>query len=338
MSSSLKPTKSILTALLSTQYQHNDQPPSVLNTPPDQSDPLSPTMNDVDNSQSLSPIIDYQGFFPITVSSSPVKEKMDYWIPQLRLFKSDKCILTSHQWLNDNIISATQCLLEKQTAGKIYGWQSTQFSKRKGLFHQVPAGSPFIQLLHVDNNHWVATSDLNVHGKGSLKDTICIYDSSHRSNITLESKKMMCSLLRSRSNSLRFDLINIQEQPNAYDCGLCAIASATELAHYSDPAKCCWDFLKMREHLINCLEEGHVSRFPLVGQRKVRLGTRIRHSIVEDIFCICGMPNEKSRRMIQCDDCSKWYHDDCLSIDIEKFSHKKWFCQECKAILEELGT
>ena len=202
MSSSLKPTKSILTALLSTQYQHNDQPPSVLNTPPDQSDPLSPTMNDVDNSQSLSPIIDYQGFFPITVSSSPVKEKMDYWIPS---FKSDKCILTSHQWLNDNIISATQCLLEKQTAGKIYGWQSTQFSKRKGLFHQVPPGSPFIQLLHVDNNHWVATSNLNFHGKGSLKDTICIYDSSHRSNITLESKKMMCSLLRSRSNSLQFD-------------------------------------------------------------------------------------------------------------------------------------
>ena len=56
--------------------------------------------------------------------------------------------------------------------------------------------------------------------------------------------------------SLRFDFMNIQQQTNAYDCGIYAIACATELALGFDPVLCSWDCEHMREHLLNCLERG----------------------------------------------------------------------------------
>lgn len=37
------------------------------------------------------------------------------WVPELTLFKSDKSVLESSEWLNDNIIFAAMKLLEKQT-------------------------------------------------------------------------------------------------------------------------------------------------------------------------------------------------------------------------------
>ena len=52
------------------------------------------------------------------------------WVPELALFNSDKSILESAEWLNDNVIFAAMKLLEKQTKKKrIHGWQSTQNGK-----------------------------------------------------------------------------------------------------------------------------------------------------------------------------------------------------------------
>ena len=75
----------------------------------------------------------------------------------LDLFQRDKCILESDGWLNDGIVYAVQTLLSQ---GKVFGWQSTQLSKREELFKPIPSG-PFIQILHISNCHWVVASNVN---------------------------------------------------------------------------------------------------------------------------------------------------------------------------------
>lgn len=48
-------------------------------------------------------------------------------------------------------------------------------------------------------------------------------------------------LIREESKkAIHFDLVNVETQPNTYDCVVYAIANATELAYSLDPALCLW--------------------------------------------------------------------------------------------------
>lgn len=181
-------------------------------------------------------------------------------------------------------------MLRAQTEGKFFGWQSTQCAKRDGLFAEVPPFSPFIQILHVGKCHWVTTSNLNVADGSCYKDTICVYDSAKPTSVHPDIKKSVCSFYKCRSDILRFDIIG---QPNANDCGPHAIAYATELAHKSDPVKCDWDFNSLRPHLIHSFESGTLTRFPKTGERKIRLGNKVRKSVTSPIYCICRTPNDE---------------------------------------------
>ena len=66
-------------------------------------------------------------------STSPIKD-YNIWICQYNLSLDDLQVIKNGEWLNDNIIYAVQCLLSEQSEGKIFGWQSTQCSKREKLF------------------------------------------------------------------------------------------------------------------------------------------------------------------------------------------------------------
>ena len=94
-----------------------------------------------------------------------------------------------------------------------------------------------------------------------------------------------------------------------------ALAYATELAFGNDPLRCHWDHERMRFHLQQCLESGEMCRFPCSDVRHIRLGTRVIKSIPEDIFCICRLPNEKNKSMIECESCRKWFHHQCMGLD-----------------------
>ena len=68
----------------------------------------------------------------------------------------------------------------------------------------------------------------------------------------------------------------------------------------------------MREHLLDCLDQGRISGFPISRERsRLPLGRRIRHSILEDIHCLCGMPNDEAEPMIVCESCQLWFHGNC---------------------------
>ena len=275
----------------------------------------------------------------VSVSSSPEKSDPQLWIPKFNLLMRDKRILESTSWLNDAIIFAAQSLLSLQTMGKVFGWQSTQLSKREGLFKQIPQG-PFVQILHISDCHWAVASNVDVHSVGGFhNDVVGIYDSARPSDVGDSVKRMICSFFKCSSDAIHFDLVNIETQQNSYDCGVLAIANATELALGRDPVVCRWDSDRIRRHLKSCLEEGVMKSFPMLGKRRVTLGSRVRRTILERVYCIpvCRMPNDKEKAMISCDKCHGWFHYNCVNLNKEEtFSAKNWSCEKCDTFFATL--
>ena len=272
----------------------------------------------------------------VEISSSPVKPDTELWIPELGLYKIDrKCLESSDMWLNDNIISAAQTLLCKQSEGKILGWQSTQCSKRKQMFAPLPPHSTFIQMLHISGCHWILASNITISDGSSLLHSVGIYDSLGLGSVSLSTKKQICSFVCPKCDTYLFDLMNIQRQSNSSDCGLFVIACATELVHGCDPVLCMWDCSQMRVHLLHCLEEKQMCRFPCTKRRRVPLGSRVKKSIREQIYCLCRMPNDKTMGMTECTRCLKWFHNECVGLEeIESdIRSLKWICGPCSEMM-----
>ena len=93
---------------------------------------------------------------------------------------------------------------------------------KTNAFKPVPPRSPFVQVLHVADNHWAVASNRTSNGVSCCKDTVA-YDSS----------------------ILYFHIVDVMRQPNSFDCGVFAAAIATELAYNCDPAECRWDTSKI---------------------------------------------------------------------------------------------
>ena len=270
-----------------------------------------------------------------------MKEKTDYWLKDLDLTFNDKLILQSSEWLNDSLIFAAQMLLKKQSNG-ILGWKSTQCAKRAGKekFPPIPQGTPFIQILHVSDNHWITVSNINIKLSKTAhsQDSVSVYDSGCSSTISLETKELICGFFKSNKDVLLFEVMNVHTQPNLTDCGLFAIAFATELVFGQDPVLSFFDCASMRPHLMQCLEAGVFERFPCKKQRRVPFGSRVRVTHKVDVFCSCCMPNDKDKAMIKCENCRKWYHKECEGVDKDKsYKGKPWQCTSCNNFVKSLN-
>ena len=104
-------------------------------------------------------------------------------------------------------------------------------------FPPIPEGVPFIQILHVSKNHWITVSNINIkhNTPTAYPDTVRIYDSGWAPNISLHTKEIICHFVKPKKDVLFFDIMNVHAQPNLDNCGVFAIAFATELVHGQDP-------------------------------------------------------------------------------------------------------
>ena len=77
----------------------------------------------------------------------------------------------------------------------------------------------------------------------------------------------------------------------------------------------------IQQHLLKCLEECKLSRFPVAGER--------RHRKAE---YRADRPSLLGFKMAQCDSCEVWYHQHCMDILGEVFgdSEVSWVCKKCK--------
>ena len=184
-----------------------------------------------------------------------------------------------------------------------------------------------IQILHVDGNHWILVSNIRSLDGGVCYNSVCIYDSL-KTSISLDTKKQICSLVKPKEAQFIFDVLNVQYQTNLSDCGLFAIAFATELVYQQSPVFCDFNTSVMRSHLLTCFESGVMKRFPLRKIRRCAVGKKVCRCITEPIYCTCRMPNDKKLSMIQCDNCKKWLHHFCEGIANEDVEDK-WVCSQC---------
>ena len=171
------------------------------------------------------------------------------------LQQEDKvCLESSAEWLNDRIINAAQIMLKSQCDYKLSGWQNVLFEQRTTSFKTIEDGTPFVQIILVGKSHWVTVSSV-----GCDSSTLKVYDSmySDTSSATIE---QICSFWRCSTRSATFCLMNVQKQLNSSDCGVFAIAYATELVHSTDPVL---PYVEMwRTHLKEGFVKGNLDCFP----------------------------------------------------------------------------
>lgn len=119
----------------------------------------------------------------------------------------------------------------------------------------IPASSEFIQILNV-GRHWVCMSTI-----GCCAGTVQVFDSLYNrlDDVLIDHG---CRMLPSAQDAVTFFYVKVQKQIGGSDCGLFALAFATDLCFGLDPHNQKYKHNEMRQHFIRCLESGKMTPFP----------------------------------------------------------------------------
>jgi len=207
---------------------------------------------------------------------------------------------------------------------------------------EAAAGLSYVQVLHCPkNDHWLT---LQVE----FDEGIRVFDSNY-SHISYDVKKQIASIVKSSHEKINIKLEKTQQQMNGTDCGIYAIAFATDLCHGNDPASLEYaNGKQLRNHLVHCFENGCISPFPSTPRKKKKA---VMESV--NIFCKCRLPyvlEHKNKKlvdkhiddieMVYCDCCQKWYHLSCLQVDGRTIScdeEEEWICDDCVKVFDLLS-
>uniref|UniRef100_A0A1B8XXA1 Ubiquitin-like protease family profile domain-containing protein n=1 Tax=Xenopus tropicalis TaxID=8364 RepID=A0A1B8XXA1_XENTR len=185
-----------------------------------------------------------------TLCQKAEKPRNNNWIPELNLTQQHKMELKSNAWLDDIIIDAAQNLLQKQFGCE--GLQSCIFSQLEFS----PVYGPSVQI-HYDSqrHHWLTScfKEKQVEIADSIKTRVLPH------NIRQQIQYCYRELVRDPASTIK--VLDVDQQPNGYDCGVYAIANAYEFLSNGNPI-CKYNHKEMRSHLIRCLESGEISAFP----------------------------------------------------------------------------
>ena len=221
------------------------------------------------------------------------------------------------QWLTDSIINATQNLLKKKYA-TISGLQNTLLGQTLGFKIMK---EEFVQVLHTGGNHWITVATI-----GCPPSSIRVYDSLN-TELPFQTKEQICAILHSYKPFIDVEHINVQDQMNAFDCGVFALAFVTALCAGQNPENLFFTRKLLRPHLLKCLENEDISPFPCTTsvRAQVRRTSRI------EIFCQCR--TQEGGKMAECTKCREWYHDKCTKIPDALWSNSsiEWNCDSCRA-------
>ena len=126
--------------------------------------------------------------------------------------------------------------------------------------------------------------------------------------------------VKEKKISIAFPAVQIQR--GGSDCGLYALAFATSLCEGENPSRISYIQHELRDHLFDCLESGVISTFPQRRRKK----TCMLNRMCFDVFCFCRLP--ASGRMICCNSCGEWYHEDCVTVPQAIWENRssKWLC------------
>ena len=255
---------------------------------------------------------------PIFISNdSNLSTIKDHWTKccGISLSKRDLQKLTGGKELSDLHINAFQNLLKSQF-NSIGGLQSTLLQQNKSPLSNKKENN--LQAINISISATVkrwAVLEINSNG-------IFLYDSAYTS-LAGDVKKIIAHLINTNEDQLTVHIMNIAKQSGATDCGLYAVAIMSSLALGKDPCSIVFKKEDLRAHLQSIIEKEQITEFPYTQRRKVR--SRILHTEVFDVYCICRMPDNGSK-MVCCDNCNKWFHAACVEYTDNR---NKWYCTEC---------
>ena len=149
---------------------------------------------------------------------------------------------------------------------------------------QVHTGE-FVQIVNIRNKHWCVVSSV-----GCDSGVVNVYDSLY-SSVSNKTIHLIASMVYSSSSTLEVRMLDVAKQSNSSDCGILSIAYAFDLCSGYDPCEVKYDHKKIRQHLVMCLENCQLSRFPLLCERK---SSSIKSAKTVDLYCSCHMPGESN--------------------------------------------
>ena len=189
----------------------------------------------------------------VTIVKTVLKKRppRDKYGPEGKLGKYEYDLISSpNGWLDCVIIHEAHILLKKISTS-IQGFQRPTL----GPVHQFDIMTrPFIQIVNINNNHWVCFSSIN-----SPPGYVDVYDSLS-TPLTQELLQLASDLTGPAFKGVRF--IPVQQQKNASDCGVFSIAYATSLVYGLNPMNVTYNISQMRPHLLHCLMGGVITPFP----------------------------------------------------------------------------
>ena len=160
----------------------------------------------------------------------------------------------------------------------------------------------------------------------------------------------MSSLVVTLDKHMRYIVKNFQQQSNAVDCGVYAIAFAVSIAEEdkkrastsqppNDPSSLNFDVKNMRKHLEKCINDRKYTPFPTVQSREDRAGQKEFLASI-DVLCFCRrtefttLDESDDWRYIQCENCKEWYHKMCVE-NFPKNLVPNWYCIKTSCASEE---
>ena len=115
----------------------------------------------------------------------------------------------------------------------------------------------FVQVLN-ENNHWVTVSSPTE----SATSVVYLYDSLQKESLNKNLVKQIARLRKIEDAELCIISKAVQQQGNGYDCGIFAIAFATDIAYNRKPEQRTYNQSVMRKHLLAQLENETMTPVP----------------------------------------------------------------------------
>ena len=106
-----------------------------------------------------------------------------------------------------------------------------------------------------------------------------------KGRLSIQIKIQVAQIYGGKHVALLVEISPVHQQNGIVDCGVFAIAFATDLCHGFDQKK-------MRRHLISCLEKKRFQPFPKI-QGTVNINAR--EFITIKVYCSCRLPEKYDR-------------------------------------------
>ena len=135
--------------------------------------------------------------------------------------------------------------------------------------------------------------------------------------------------------SLRAEIVTVQQQDGLHDCGLFAIAYATEECLGRRPESANFEQTLMHQHVIKCLHNRSFDPFPRATSPSILPQLNSVVKFIE-LYCVCRMPDHYDEKMICCDECNKWFHFSCMLNGVYGSPDQDldtWRCPQCSQAL-----